>query len=42
MKEKMKEEALRRMKKWNLHENIIREFKELTQAFALVSHIFAK
>lgn len=28
MKEKMKEEALRRMKKWNLHENVIREFKD--------------
>ena len=28
MKEKMKEEALRRMKKWDLHENVIREFKD--------------
>ena len=28
MKEKMKEEALRRMKKWGLHENVIREFKD--------------
>ena len=28
MKEKMKEEALKRMKKWDLHENIIREFKD--------------
>ena len=28
MKEKMKEEALKRMKKWDLHENVIREFKD--------------
>lgn len=28
MKEKMKGEALRRMKKWDLHENVIREFKD--------------